>query len=74
MTFNIFQNIRKDSVNQVTVNEYTINEAIKPQNRSLNRYRDVLPYDQTRVILKRGVCDYIHANLIKVNIKLYKIL
>lgn len=48
--------------------EYTCNESKKPQNKNLNRYRDVAPYDHTRIILKRGVCDYIHANLIRVNI------
>ncbi|KAL6267830.1 hypothetical protein P5V15_000902 [Pogonomyrmex californicus] len=47
--------------------EYTCNESKKPQNKNLNRYRDVAPYDHTRVILKRGVCDYIHANLIRVD-------
>ncbi|XP_018374894.1 PREDICTED: tyrosine-protein phosphatase non-receptor type 1 isoform X2 [Trachymyrmex cornetzi] len=47
--------------------EYTCNESKKPQNKTLNRYRDVAPYDHTRIILKRGVCDYIHANLIQVD-------
>ncbi|XP_011163430.1 tyrosine-protein phosphatase non-receptor type 1 isoform X2 [Solenopsis invicta] len=47
--------------------EYTCNESKKPQNKNLNRYRDVAPYDHTRIILKRGVCDYIHANLIRVD-------
>ncbi|KYM95493.1 PREDICTED: tyrosine-protein phosphatase non-receptor type 1 isoform X1 [Cyphomyrmex costatus] len=47
--------------------EFTCNESKKPQNRNLNRYRDVAPYDHTRIILKRGVCDYIHANLIRVD-------
>ncbi|XP_050463273.1 tyrosine-protein phosphatase non-receptor type 1 isoform X1 [Cataglyphis hispanica] len=58
----LFQHIRNECGNY----EYTCNEARKPQNKILNRYRDVAPYDHTRVILKRGVCDYIHANLIKV--------
>ncbi|XP_011140431.2 tyrosine-protein phosphatase non-receptor type 2 isoform X1 [Harpegnathos saltator] len=43
------------------------NESKKPQNKNLNRYRDVAPYDHSRVILKRGVCDYIHANYIPVD-------
>ncbi|XP_012528069.1 tyrosine-protein phosphatase non-receptor type 1 isoform X2 [Monomorium pharaonis] len=47
--------------------QYTCNESKKPQNKNLNRYRDVAPYDHTRIILKRGVCDYIHANLIRVD-------
>ncbi|CAH1179488.1 unnamed protein product [Phaedon cochleariae] len=41
-------------------------EAIKPQNKILNRYRDVSPYDHSRITLKRGSTDYINANLIKV--------
>nr|XP_023013201.1 tyrosine-protein phosphatase non-receptor type 61F isoform X1 [Leptinotarsa decemlineata]XP_023013203.1 tyrosine-protein phosphatase non-receptor type 61F isoform X1 [Leptinotarsa decemlineata] len=41
-------------------------EAIKPQNKILNRYRDVSPYDHSRIILNRGSTDYINANLIKV--------
>ncbi|XP_044733892.1 tyrosine-protein phosphatase non-receptor type 1 isoform X2 [Chrysoperla carnea] len=41
-------------------------EAKKPQNKTLNRYRDVNPYDHTRVKLTRGSCDYINANLVKV--------
>ncbi|CAG9763928.1 unnamed protein product [Ceutorhynchus assimilis] len=41
-------------------------EALKPQNKNLNRYRDVHPYDHSRIILQRGSTDYINANLCKV--------
>lgn len=41
-------------------------EAIKPQNKALNRYRDVNPFDHSRIVLQRGSSDYINANLIKV--------
>ncbi|KAK0180769.1 hypothetical protein PV327_003119 [Microctonus hyperodae] len=58
----IYQHIRHESCNF----EYTLNESKKLQNKILNRYRDVAPYDHTRVILKKGPCDYINANLIKV--------
>lgn len=34
----------------------------------MNRYRDVLPYDHSRIVLKKGPCDYINANLIQVDI------
>ncbi|XP_037299675.1 tyrosine-protein phosphatase non-receptor type 61F isoform X2 [Manduca sexta] len=44
---------------------YTCTEARKPQNKPLNRYRDVNPYDHSRVILKRSESDYINANLVK---------
>ncbi|XP_041987144.1 tyrosine-protein phosphatase non-receptor type 61F-like isoform X2 [Aricia agestis] len=46
---------------------YTCTEAKKPQNRPLNRYRDVNPYDHSRVILKRCEGDYINANLVKMD-------
>ncbi|UJR38381.1 hypothetical protein I4U23_031051 [Adineta vaga] len=35
-------------------------------NRGLNRFRDVLPYDDTRVCLTKGTNDYINANYIEV--------
>ncbi|CAF0944826.1 unnamed protein product [Rotaria sordida] len=35
-------------------------------NRELNRFRDVLPYDDTRVCLTRGSNDYINASYIEV--------
>ncbi|KAF5284064.1 hypothetical protein FQR65_LT13610 [Abscondita terminalis] len=44
----------------------TCTEARKPQNVTLNRYRDVSPFDHSRIILQRGSTDYINANLIKV--------
>ncbi|XP_070156159.1 tyrosine-protein phosphatase non-receptor type 1-like isoform X2 [Polyergus mexicanus] len=59
----LYQHIRNECGNY----EYTCNESKKPQNKNLNRYRDVAPYDHTRIILNRGVCDYIHANLIKMD-------
>ncbi|XP_072753457.1 tyrosine-protein phosphatase non-receptor type 2-like isoform X2 [Anoplolepis gracilipes] len=59
----LYQHIRNECGNY----EYTCNESKKPQNKNLNRYRDVAPYDHTRIILKRGVCDYIHANLIQMD-------
>ncbi|XP_075990554.1 tyrosine-protein phosphatase non-receptor type 61F-like isoform X2 [Anticarsia gemmatalis] len=43
---------------------YTWNEAKKPQNKPLNRYRDVNPYDHSRVVLKRSEKDYINANFV----------
>uniref|UniRef100_A0A672NVP0 protein-tyrosine-phosphatase n=1 Tax=Sinocyclocheilus grahami TaxID=75366 RepID=A0A672NVP0_SINGR len=38
-----------------------------PQNVSKNRYRDISPYDTTRVVLK-GTEDYINANFINMEI------
>ncbi|KAJ8401374.1 hypothetical protein AAFF_G00386050 [Aldrovandia affinis] len=36
----------------------------RPENRSRNRYRDVSPFDHSRVSLQSGKNDYINANLI----------
>lgn len=47
---------------------YSCIEAKKPQNKQLNRYRDVNPYDRSRIVLQRGECDYINANLVKVSV------
>ncbi|CAF1478672.1 unnamed protein product [Rotaria sordida] len=40
--------------------------ALLSTNRGLNRFRDVLPYDDTRVRLQRGSNDYINANYVQV--------
>lgn len=63
ITSSLFQRIRSESLKNLS----TFTEALKPQNKVLNRYRDVSPYDHSRIILKRGSTDYINANLIKVN-------
>lgn len=47
---------------------YVVSESEKPQNRCLNRYRDVNPYDHSRIIIHRGDVDYINANLVKVSL------
>ncbi|KAF7266559.1 tyrosine-protein phosphatase non-receptor type 4-like [Rhynchophorus ferrugineus] len=45
--------------------DLTCNEALKPCNINKNRYRDILPYDETRVILNNGPNgDYINANFV----------
>ncbi|XP_026073841.1 tyrosine-protein phosphatase non-receptor type 4-like isoform X2 [Carassius auratus] len=45
----------------------TMSCAKLPQNLSKNRYRDISPYDATRVLLK-GTDDYINANYINMEI------
>ncbi|CAF1201254.1 unnamed protein product [Adineta steineri] len=40
--------------------------ALLSMNRGLNRFRDVLPYDDTRVRLQGGSNDYINANFVQV--------
>ncbi|CAH2985143.1 unnamed protein product [Chilo suppressalis] len=57
----VYQKIGRECQNYT----YTCIEAKKPQNKPLNRYRDVNPYDHSRIILTRCERDYINANLVK---------
>ncbi|XP_028144768.1 tyrosine-protein phosphatase non-receptor type 61F isoform X1 [Diabrotica virgifera virgifera] len=57
----LYQKIRSQSYK-----DNMCSEATKPQNKILNRYRDVNPYDHSRIVLTRGSTDYINANLVKV--------
>ncbi|CAH8633247.1 unnamed protein product [Dicrocoelium dendriticum] len=43
---------------------FTTNAARLTENEFKNRYRDISPYDQTRVILQRGPGDYINASFV----------
>ncbi|XP_052861620.1 tyrosine-protein phosphatase non-receptor type 61F-like [Anopheles cruzii] len=61
----VFQDIREKSDLEARAKDFSTNESKKLDNRRLNRYRDVLPYDHSRVALKRGDTDYINANLVK---------
>lgn len=42
--------------------------ARKPENLPRNRYRDILPYDDTRVKLIQGKNDYVNANYVTMEI------
>ncbi|XP_013189154.1 tyrosine-protein phosphatase corkscrew [Amyelois transitella] len=48
---------------------FTVSEGMKIENANKNRYRNILPYDQTRVVLRsrnnRPEADYINANYIR---------
>ncbi|KAI3361496.1 hypothetical protein L3Q82_013645 [Scortum barcoo] len=46
--------------------EYPYKVAKLPANRNLNRYRDVSPYDHSRVRLENSENDYINASLVLV--------
>ncbi|KAH9370978.1 hypothetical protein HPB48_019095 [Haemaphysalis longicornis] len=49
--------------------DYTMKCARLPANVSKNRYRDISPYDATRVILQEGTSgDYINASYVNMNI------
>lgn len=54
----IYQEIRQQSC------ELPCNIAKLPENKSRNRYRDVSPFDHSRICLQLGTNDYINASLI----------
>ncbi|XP_067135573.1 tyrosine-protein phosphatase non-receptor type 2 [Centruroides vittatus] len=56
----VYQQIRYQSSNY----DYSYKDAKKIENKNLNRYRDVNPYDHSRVRLERGDKDYINASLV----------
>lgn len=66
MIFLNLQAIKEKSEQEAKEKNFTLDECNKISNRRLNRYRDVSPYDHSRIILHRGVVDYINANLVKV--------
>jgi protein tyrosine phosphatase len=48
-------------------NDFPAVEALKPENKALNRYRDVYPYDHSRVQLQScPKTDYINASMVEV--------
>ncbi|XP_047455288.1 tyrosine-protein phosphatase non-receptor type 2a [Mugil cephalus] len=57
---NLYNEIRTQA------NEYPYKVAKLPANRNLNRYRDVSPYDHSRVKLENCENDYINASLVTV--------
>ncbi|XP_014208609.1 tyrosine-protein phosphatase non-receptor type 1 isoform X2 [Copidosoma floridanum] len=57
----LYQYIRSECNNY----KYTCDESKKPENKNLNRYRDVSPYDHSRIILKKSPCNYINANILR---------
>lgn len=61
----VFQEIREKSEQEARSKDFSTNESKKLDNRRLNRYRDVSPYDHSRIVLKRGETDYINANMVK---------
>ncbi|XP_067643216.1 tyrosine-protein phosphatase non-receptor type 61F isoform X2 [Eurosta solidaginis] len=60
-----YQDIRERCDREANEKHFSTIESEKPHNRCLNRYRDVNPYDHSRIILHRGSVDYINANLVK---------
>ncbi|XP_020712605.1 tyrosine-protein phosphatase non-receptor type 61F isoform X2 [Ceratitis capitata] len=60
-----YQEIRDHCEREASEKQFGTLESEKPYNRCLNRYRDVNPYDHSRIIIHRGSVDYINANLVK---------
>ncbi|XP_076372975.1 tyrosine-protein phosphatase non-receptor type 1-like, partial [Tachypleus tridentatus] len=58
----VFQQIRSESMSY----NFTYKDARKAENKNLNRYRDVNPYDHSRVRLSKGDKDYINASHVEV--------
>ncbi|XP_059188865.1 tyrosine-protein phosphatase non-receptor type 1-like [Centropristis striata] len=56
----IYQDIRQQSC------ELPCRVAKLPENKNRNRYRDVSPFDHSRICLQLGTNDYINASLITV--------
>ncbi|CAL8093173.1 unnamed protein product [Calicophoron daubneyi] len=46
---------------------FTMNASKLHENVMKNRYRDISPYDHTRVVLKHGAGDYINASFVTMN-------
>lgn len=65
LNFYIFQLIKEKSEQEAKEKKYKVQESHKGNNRRLNRYQDVNPYDHSRIILHRGDVDYINANLVR---------
>ncbi|KAL5293273.1 PTPN2 family protein [Megaselia abdita] len=61
----VFMEIRVRCDKEATEKHFSTSESERSKNRTLNRYRDVNPYDHSRIIIKRGKTDYINANLVK---------
>ncbi|GFN92393.1 tyrosine-protein phosphatase non-receptor type 1 [Plakobranchus ocellatus] len=61
----IFQRLKNEASLLTLGDDFSSKISREPQNRRKNRYRDVSPYDHSRVILS-GKNDYINASLVEV--------
>ncbi|XP_064803061.1 tyrosine-protein phosphatase non-receptor type 1-like isoform X2 [Oncorhynchus masou masou] len=59
-----WQNLYNEIRNQAS--DYSYKVAKLPENQNRNRYRDVSPYDHSRVKLENSENDYINASLVTV--------
>ncbi|RXG61343.1 Tyrosine-protein phosphatase non-receptor type 1 [Armadillidium vulgare] len=51
--------------------DLSCSEALRASNKSLNRYKDVLPYDHSRVMLGECDTDYVNASLVEIKCHQY---
>lgn len=64
-TSNTWSLVYRQICNESRNHEFTAVEALKVENKHLNRYRDVYPYDHSRVPLANvSTTDYINASLV----------
>ncbi|XP_071091883.1 tyrosine-protein phosphatase non-receptor type 1-like [Haliotis cracherodii] len=62
----VYQRVKNEASLKTLDNKFGVAEARKPENKHKNRYRDVSPYDHSRVVLSQGDTDYINASYIQV--------
>jgi protein tyrosine phosphatase len=58
----VFQQLH--ATDAIRKHEYSLHESKRTENRYRNRYRDVIPYDHSRILLQRFDIDYINASLV----------
>jgi len=61
----VYQILKNEASLTTLGDEFSTKLARDPENRRKNRYRDVSPYDHSRVVLSGGQ-DYINASLVEV--------
>lgn len=61
----VFQKLHATDIDRK--HEYSLQDSKRAENRMRNRYRDVIPYDHSRVQLHKNGIDYINASLVMAN-------
>ncbi|KAK7114664.1 tyrosine-protein phosphatase non-receptor type 2-like isoform X2 [Littorina saxatilis] len=64
----IYKRVKNESSLATMEDVFSVGQARSPHNRQKNRYRDVSPYDHSRVVLQKEEADddYINASLVEV--------
>lgn len=57
----VYQEIKIEAAEIAAEEEFSVKDARHPNNKNRNRYRDVYPYDHSRVKLEKNPEDYINA-------------